>query len=289
MQAREVRRRERHVADRETVAGQQVDDTRRQASSLEQLQRQLRGETLRGGGFPEHDVAHQRRCRRQIARNRGEVEGRDGVDEPLERAVVEPVPDAGGIERGLLGQDPAGEGDVEAPEVGELAGRVDLCLVGRLGLPEHRRRVEPCAPRAAQQVGGAQQDPGPVVEGQLPPGRRGCHRRVDRLPSVGVVGARAAGQEQLVAVRCPDLEGRPSAGAPLAADAGLQVGRLGSQCGQLGVERGTLGRAGAVAEHRLVARRGNGGDGVHRGLLSCGGSGRARKTPGSQGVRRAAA
>jgi hypothetical protein len=39
--------------------------------------------------LPDHGVAHQRRGGRQVAGDRGEVERRDGVDEALERPVVD--------------------------------------------------------------------------------------------------------------------------------------------------------------------------------------------------------
>ena len=67
----------------------------------------------------------------------------------------------------LLGVDLLREGDVEPPEVGELARRVDLGLVAGLGLAQHRRGVQPVAPRAREQVGGAQQHGGALVEGQV--------------------------------------------------------------------------------------------------------------------------
>src|SRR3712207_9139169 len=75
----------------------------------------------------------------QVAGDRGEVERRDRVDEALERTVVDPVPDAGRAHR-LLGHDLAGEVHVVAPEVDQLAGAVDLRLVGGLRLTQHRRR-----------------------------------------------------------------------------------------------------------------------------------------------------
>ena len=61
--------------------------------------------------------------------------------EALERPVLHPVPDAGRRDR-LLRVDAQHELDVEAEEVDQLAGGVDLGLVRGLRLAEHRRRVE---------------------------------------------------------------------------------------------------------------------------------------------------
>ena len=58
--AGEVVARQHRVADRGAAAGQEVDDARRQARLLEQLQRPVRRERGGRGRLPEHDVAHQR-------------------------------------------------------------------------------------------------------------------------------------------------------------------------------------------------------------------------------------
>ena len=155
-----------------------------------------------GRRLPDHGVAHQRRRGRQVAGDRGEVERGDRVDEALERAVLDPVPDAGGGDR-LIGQDLPGERDVEAPEVDQLAGRVDLGLVRGLGLAEHGGRGEPLAPRTGQQVGGAEEDRGALVE------RRGAQpAAAGRLDGVGRVGVRGVGRgaHPGVPVRLDDVD-----------------------------------------------------------------------------------
>ena len=149
---------ERDLGDVEAVAREHVDHARRQPGLLEQLHGQRRGELLGRRGLPDDRVAHQGRRGRQVAGDRGEVERRDRVDEALERAVVGAVPDAGAVGDRLLGEDLPGVVDVEAPEVDELAGRVDLGLEGGLRLAEHGRRVEPLPPRTGEQVGGLEED-----------------------------------------------------------------------------------------------------------------------------------
>ena len=77
----------------------------------------------------------------------------------------------------------------------ELAGRVDLGLVGGLGLAEHGGRGELLAPRSGQQVGGAQEHRGALVERQSPPSR----------PWPAIAASTAA-----VASACPALVSVPS-------------------------------------------------------------------------------
>ncbi len=234
----------------------------RQAGLLEQPHRGLGGQQLGGGRLPDHGVAHQRRRGRQVARDRGEVERGDRVDEALQRPVVGAVPDPGHRDR-LAGQDLPGEVHVPAPEVDELADRVDLGLEHGLGLAEHRQRVAAVPPRPGQQVGGAQEDGGPRVERELPPGRRGLQGGVDRGRGVGLGRAPSAGQHQVVPVRRGDDELVAGAGALLTVHGegdldGLRGGGL-----QRLFDPGPLRRTGGIGQDGLVARLRYGGDGVH--------------------------
>jgi hypothetical protein len=61
------------------------------------------------------------------------------------------------------------ERDVETDEVGQLAGRVDLCLMRRLRLAEHRRRVHRVAPGAGEQLRRAKEDGRALFPGQAVP------------------------------------------------------------------------------------------------------------------------
>ena len=255
------------LADVDAVAGHQVDDARRHAGLLEQLHRQLGRELLRRARLPDDGVAHERRGGRQVAGDGGEVERRDRVDEALERAVVGAVPDALGVERRLLLEDLAGEVDVDAPEVDELARGVDLGLVGRLALAEHRRGVEAGAPRSGEQLGGLEQDGGAVVEGQLAPHRGGGLGGVDGRLALLDRGVAQRAEHLAVGVRLADGDLAAGADDALTVDRVRQLGLGRPQLGEGDLERGSLGRARRVVEHRLVGRCGHVGHGVHQVLL----------------------
>ena len=116
----------------------------------------------------------------EVAADRGEVERRHGVDEAFEAAVLQLVPHRVVAER-LFVEQFLRVVHVEAPEVDELRGGIDLGLERRLRLSEHGRRVDRVAPGRGQQLGGLEDHGGAILEGPAGPlGARGCGR-LDRL------------------------------------------------------------------------------------------------------------
>ena len=176
--------------------------------------------------------------------------------------MVGAVPDARRRDR-LLGVDVAREGDVEAPEVDQLAGGVDLGLDRGLRLAEHGGGVQCRAPGTGQQVGCLEQHRGPVVEGHVAPARCRRLRRVDRGAGV-LVGGAAQGAEHVVpVVRLDDLDLLAGAEAVLTADRHGEVAGLAGHPLEGALELGALGAARCVLPDRLVDRGGYLGDGVH--------------------------
>ena len=138
----------------------------------------------RGVGDGERvSVAHEGGGGGEVAADGREVEGGDRVDEALERTILGLVPHARARER-LLGVELLRVGRVEAPEVDELAGGVDLGLEDGLGLPEHGGRVQGGPPRGGQQVRRLQEHRGPVFPGAARPLAMGLRGGVDRLGDV---------------------------------------------------------------------------------------------------------
>jgi hypothetical protein len=72
-------------------------------------------------------------------------------------------------------------GRVEAPEVDQLARRVDLGLEGGLRLAEHRGRIERLPPRGCEQLGRAQKDRSAIFPCPVAPVHTRLARRDDRL------------------------------------------------------------------------------------------------------------
>ena len=190
---------ERRRADVGAGPVHEVDDARRQAGLLEQLHRVVGGERGRRGGLPDDGAPHQRRRARQVGADGREVERADREHETLERAVLEAVPDAG-RGHGLLFVDARQVARVEPEEVDRLAGGVDLGLVRRLRLTEHRRRVEGVAPGPCQELGRAKQDRYPLFPGGTAPVLPGVGRRGDRLLDLGRAALVDVGEHVLLVV-----------------------------------------------------------------------------------------
>ena len=248
--AGEVGMRDDGIADLAARPQHEVDHARRQARLLEDLDEEVRREHGGRGRLQDDGVSHHRRSGREVPHDGGEVERRDGKDEALERPVLNAVPDAG-RRHGLLGCEPRHVAHVEAPEVGKLAGGVDLGLVGGLGLPEHGGRVQRVAPRAGEEICSAQEDCGASLPAHRGPLLARVGGRGDGLLHLAGAAAVVGREHVLVVVRHDDLGEVP--GAHLAAadderDLDLAAGEL----IQPGLEARALRRSGRVAQNRLV-------------------------------------
>ena len=253
MDACELGAREGRVADRRARAVDEVDHPIREPGLPQQLQGVVSGQRGARGRLPDDGVPHQRGRAAEIAADRGEVERADREDEAFERPVLHPVPDARRRDR-LLRVDPEHELDVEAPEVDQLGGGVDLGLVGRLRLVEHRRGDERRAPRAGEELGGAEVHRSSLLPGQPRPVGMRLARGVDRHLHVLRATFRDVRENVLLAVR-HDRLGRLLGLDLLAADHHRNRDPLALHLGEADAQLLSLGRAGRVAADRLVHRR----------------------------------
>ena len=163
------------------VSGHQVDHAGRQARRLEQAHDEVRGELLGVRRLPHHGVAEQRGRGRQVAGDRGEVERRDREHEALERAVLQPVP-AAGDRRGLLGEQAPAKCTLNRQKSISSQAASISAWNGDLDWPRIVDALIMSA-RPGQQVGGLEQDRGPVVEGSSrQPGRPAAARSRPRRP-----------------------------------------------------------------------------------------------------------
>ena len=244
VEARELRVVERRVRDLGRVAGDEVDHPRRQAGLLQQLVGEVARENGMGRRLPQHTTAHQRRKPREVAANRREVERTHGVDEPLQRPVVQPVPLPSGRGR-LVVVDRFGEVSAPAVEVHQLARRVDLGLVRRLALAQHRRGVEDRPPLGRQQVRRLQEDGRSILPRPRRPLPARFRRLVDRLRRFRSASLVPDAQVQSVVVGSGD--GLRPAGADLSApDHQRNVRRPVRHVLQSGLQSGPFGGPGGV-------------------------------------------
>ena len=139
--------------------------------------------------------------------------------------------------------------DVEAPEVDQLAGGVDLGLERGLRLAEHGGGVEPLPPRAGQQVGRLEDDRAALVERHRAPGRGGVEGGLHG--GLGVLGGGVLERREdvLVVVGLDDLHLRAATVAPTAVDDRAQrrlAALLALELGDQGVPLGAARRVGQV-------------------------------------------
>ena len=134
--------------------------------------------------------------------------------------------------------------------------------------PEHRGGVEDLAPCAGEQVGGLEEDRGPILETPVGPVALGLDRGVHRGPDRRGVGLVGPGQDPRVAVRAGRRRGcrRCRRCRPPTTTGNLRL--LGPHAAERGLEGRPLGGAGRVAEDGLVARTGNVEDAAHRSIRS---------------------
>jgi hypothetical protein len=169
--------------------------------------------------------------------------------------VIDPVPHARRGHR-LLGVDPLREIAVEAEEIDELTGGIDLGLKNRLALTEHGGRVHPLAPRSGQQVGRLEEHRRAVLEAPArpvpmrPPGRG--HRRAESAR----VGLMRIGQVMRMPMRRNHPDCLPGSDI-LAVHDDRDVGDGATQPLELRLDRRALRSSRCVGQHRLVARGGD--------------------------------
>ena len=152
-----------NVADGPRIAGNKIDDTRRQARFFENLRHLIVAVDRAARALPHDRIAHQRRDRRKIARDRSEVERSDGENETFQGTIVHLIPRPGRRKR-LIPVEAFGKVNVETKKVDGFADRVDFGLMCGLALIEHRRCVDLVASYRRQQFRGSEKYRGAIFK-----------------------------------------------------------------------------------------------------------------------------
>src|SRR5262249_24994548 len=161
---------------------------------------------------------------------------------------------------------------VEAPEINQLTGRIDLGLIGGLALPEHRRRIYDRPPRPSQQIRGLEEHRRAILEAPIGPLAPRLLRLANGTLHPGGAGLMHLGKYPLVRVGTDAINGAPGANL-FAADYDRDVDRLVGHLLERGLQAGTLRRAGRIAQHRLVEWTGDIDCTAHRLKPETGGRG----------------
>lgn len=152
-----------------SITGKELNDTLGKASLEKDLVKEVVGGHGRRRRLPDDNVTHQGRGAGQVTTDGGEVEGGNGVDETLERTVLDTVPDTGGVVCGLVSVCVLSVLDIKAEEVAELGSSIDLSLVCVLALAGHGGSHNLIAVLASDQVGGLEEDGSAVGKGKVLP------------------------------------------------------------------------------------------------------------------------
>ena len=123
-------------------------------------------------------------------------------------------------------------------------------------------------PRPGEQVRGAQEHRGAIVERRCRPIIPGGDRRLDRGFCVGVVGIGERAQPGGVTVRLHDVDALACAQPVRTVDHVRQFDRVSGQPVQRRGQLGPLGAAGGIVVHRLVDRYRNLDDRVHTARIA---------------------
>lgn len=193
-------------------------------------------------GLPNHDVAHEGGGTRQVAGNGREVEGAHGVDETLEGAVLETVPQAGRIVFGLLREELLGVVDVEAEEVSQLGGGINLGLPGVLALTENGSGHDLVPVLVGDEIGSFEEDGGTIGERESLPRGLGRQGSINGLVDIGGSGSVVVGDLAGV-VRRVELVGEGG---------GLDLDEVNKSKGQRGMISGSFQRYGDESTYLLA-------------------------------------
>ena len=237
-----------------TVAGHEVDDARRKSAVHEQLHVVIVRKHRRAGGLPERHITHDGRSCGQIPADGGEVEGRDGADEPVQGPIVLPIPDAGDG-GGLILEYLLGGPDAEAEEVRQLRD-VDLRLEDGLGLAQHGGGVQHLAVEPRDHVGCLEEDSGPMLPGHVLPGLLGGQGGVHGHGQFLLAGHGALCDHVAVIVGHGDLDGLLREDL-LSADDQRDLHHLGRLTEELFFQLRPLFRAGQIAAESVIVGTGD--------------------------------
>lgn len=177
-----------YLGDFLSITWHELDDAGRQTGLKQDLVEQPVGGHGGRGRFPDNNITHQCGSAREVAGDGGEVEGSDGIDETLERAVLNAVPNTWSVVHGLGSEGFLGVLDVEPEEVAQLCSRVDLSLPCVLALAQHGGRHDIVSILGRDEVGSLEEDRSAVSEGEGLPSRLSLQSGVNGGSDIGGSG-----------------------------------------------------------------------------------------------------
>ncbi|KAI6770572.1 hypothetical protein HG530_005201 [Fusarium avenaceum] len=181
------------LGDVDGVTGDKLDNILGETSLNQDLVDEPVGSNGEITGLPDNDVTEKSRGTRQVTGDGSEVEGADSIDKTLKGTVLDTVPDTRRVVHGLGVVELLGVVNVEAEEVSQLGGGVDLGLPSVLALAEHGSGHDVVSVLGGDEVGGLEEDGSSVVEGEGLPGGLGSQSSVDSSRDISWGGSVVGG------------------------------------------------------------------------------------------------
>lgn len=157
------------VGDLGGITGHELDDIRGKTGLDEDVVDDSAGVDVVLRRLPEDDVAEKSRSRDQATTQGSEVERRHGVDETLERTVVNSAPHAVATAVRLLLKNLSGVVAVQTEEVSQLSGGINLALPDVLALAEHSSGNKIISVLGGNELSSTLEDGDTVHEGSVLP------------------------------------------------------------------------------------------------------------------------
>lgn len=181
------------LGDVDGVTGDKLDNILGETSLNQDLVDEPVGSNGEITGLPDNDVTEKSRGTRQVTGDGSEVEGADSIDKTLKGTVLDTVPDTRRVVHGLGVVELLGVVNVEAEEVSQLGGGIDLGLPSVLALAEHGSGHDVVSVLGGDEVGGLEEDGSSVVEGECLPGGLGSQSSVDSSRDISWGGSVVGG------------------------------------------------------------------------------------------------
>src|SRR5210317_524663 len=193
------------LADHRTGTRHKVDDAIGHPGLFENLHKEVRRIDAGRSRLKQNRVTHNGRRCCQVACDSGEIEWSYGKDKAFERTLLHEVPETFRGIHGLVGINLLRVVHIEAQKVDQLAGCINLCLVGALAGGKHADGIHDVTILTGKQLGSFEKDRGALFPTQVGPIFLGGHGSINRHVDLFFTGQVVITENMLMVMRHDNL------------------------------------------------------------------------------------